>query len=169
MEAGNFFYLLSNFPELPKSYLEEALNSKYVYKEYPISYSASCEIFKESKLYNILLKQFDYVDANFLKVPSKTIYNWHMDKGRKCAINWPIVNDSKCLTLVKESTERQHIFQFEEVEYVNLKPTILNTTYPHSVINSTQTDRLILTVNVDEKCSYEELKLFLNTLDINEY
>ena len=171
MEAGNFFQHLNNFPALPSIYVEEALASNYGLADSTKIYSANSEIFKKSKFYKILLNQFGYVNADFLKVSSKTIYNWHRDKGRKCALNWPLISDTKNLTLIKDSTIKQQIFEFQEVEYVNLKPTLLNTTYSHCVINPTQTDRLILTVSVHENCSYENMKSFLNTLNIlkNDY
>ena len=169
MEAGKFFYHLKNLPDLPETFIEEALTAEYEHIKFPISYSANSMLFRQTKFYNILFQKFGYVDAKFLKVPGNTIYNWHIDRGRKCSLNWPIITNPKAITIFKESLEREHVFKFEEVDYTTMKPTLLNTVYPHCVINRWPTDRIVLSISVHGDSPYEDLKSFLETLQINEY
>lgn len=164
-----FFHHLTNLPKLPDFYAEEALSVEYQHLKYPRSYSAKSELFLKTKFCKVLFKSFGCVDARYLKVPGKTVYDWHIDNGRNCAINFPIINNSKAMTIYKEFDKKQNFFSCEEVDYTNFRPTILNTTYPHCVINTCSSERVILTVSVDKDALYEEVKLFLETLQINEY
>ena len=164
-----FFHHLSNLPKLPDFYTEDALSVEYEHIEYPLSYSANSEPFRKTKFYDVLFNKFGYADARYLKVPGKTVYSWHIDKGRKCAINWPIVNNTKAITIFRQIPTQDHIFGCEEVDYTNFRPTLLNTTYSHCVINPWPTERIILTVSVNKESSYEEVKSFLETLTIDEY
>ena len=75
MEAGKFFHHLTNLPELPECYIQEALTSKYEHIPYPISYSTNSQLFRQTKFYKTLYKKFKYVGAKFLKVPGNTVYN----------------------------------------------------------------------------------------------
>ena len=122
------------------------------------------ELLLKTKFCKILFDKFGYVDARFLKINPNTIYNWHIDKGRKCAINFPVVNNKKAITLFKQYEKREHIFSCYEVDYTDFRPTILDTTYPHCIINSWPEERIMLTVSTHKDCSYEEVKSFLETL-----
>ena len=92
-----------------------------------------------------------------------------MDKGRRCAINWVIKTNPKALTLFRDNAEWQAIHKIEEVDYIMYKPTLINTMHRHCVINCYPEERIILSVSVNERYSFDEVKEFLQSLDIKEY
>ena len=163
------FHHLVNLPALPEAIIREGLNSKFEYVEFPVTYSASSRLFKNSNFYKLLLDQFGLPHVAFLKNSPMSWYNWHMDKGRSCAINWVIKSNPKAMTLFRDTHDWQAIHEIEEVDYVLHCPTILDTTHRHCVINNGLEYRIILTVGVNEIHSYKEVNEFLQSLIIKEY
>lgn len=163
------FCKLSNLPKLSEKHFKEAFEAQYVHVEQPVSYSAPCEEFSKTKFFNTLCNRFGWVQAAFLKNEPMSFYNWHIDRGRNCAINWPIQSTDSAFTFYRDSYERRPIHFIERVDYELLTPTLIDTTFRHCVLNNSTQERIILTIALSDKFSYKEVKEFLQHLTITEY
>lgn len=163
------FQKLTNLPKLSEKYFNEAFESEYIHVEDPVSYNAKCIKFKNTKFYEMLCERFGWVDAVFLKNEPMTFYNWHIDKGRKCAINWPIKSSDNAFTFYRDSLERRPIHVMERVDYELFTPTLIDTTFRHCVLNNSPEERIILSIAFSDRYSYKEVKQFLQQLTITEY
>jgi hypothetical protein len=169
MIGSDRFQKLSNLPKLPEKYFKEALESEYVRIEDPVSYSTQCKEFSKSKFFNTLRGRFGWVEAVFLKNEPMSFYNWHIDKGRKCALNWPIQSSSDAFTFYRDSLEARPIHIMERVDYELFTPTLIDTTFRHCVLNNSMQERIILSIAISDRYSYKEVKQFLQELTITEY
>ena len=169
MIGSDRFHKLNNLPKLPEKYFKEAFESEYTHIEDPVSYSAECAQFKNTKFYQMLRSRFGWVDAAFLKNEPMTFYNWHIDKGRKCAINWPIQSSDSAFTFYRDSLERRPLHIMERVDYELYTPTLIDTTFRHCVLNNSMEERIILSIAISDKFYYKDVKQFLQQLTITEY
>lgn len=163
------FHKLSNLPKLPEKYFAEAFEAQYVHIEDPVSYSATCKEFSKSRFFNTLRGRFGWVDAAFLKNEPMSFYNWHIDKGRKCAINWPIQSTDSAFTFYRDSLERRPLHFVERVDYELLTPTLIDTSFRHCVLNNSTEERIILSIAISDRYTYKDVKQFLQQLTITEY
>lgn len=163
------FQKLTNLPKLSEKYFSEAFQSEYTYVEDPVSYSAPCKQFSQSKFFNTLRDRFGWIEAVFLKNEPMSFYNWHIDKGRKCALNWPIQSSDSAFTFYRDSLYHQPIHFMERVDYELFTPTLIDTTFRHCVLNNSPEERIILSIAISDRHSYKEVKQFLQQLTITEY
>jgi hypothetical protein len=173
------FFHLSNLPILSEKYITEALETDYQFTDYPNIYRGESS-FGHSGFCGLLKNRFGEVSANFCKNLPRSVYNWHIDSSRESAINWVIKTNPMAKTYYRneydndilthnrlKDNKRVLFFELEEVDYTILKPTLLNTTFNHMVINDSDEDRIILTVTVP--ATYHEIKEFINILTIGHY
>lgn len=162
------FYHFHDWPNLPESYIHESLNGEYTYSSVPTNYSLTPELFKNSKLRLLLRKKFGQVGCSYLKFPPMSIYNWHTDRFRNSSLNWVIQSGSGSITIYKKDETDNLFSDFEVVDYVPLKPTLINTSIKHCVINNSPIPRIILSVDISNDYSYEEMKDFLINIQKND-
>jgi hypothetical protein len=93
----------------------------------------------------------------------------HIDASRLCAINIPICNTEDSSTIFYEKDDTA-ILEYESRRILNLvksptkecfrftllKPTLINTTYPHSVINNGSNTRIIISWSILKSMSFQE-------------
>ena len=165
-------YYNLNWPELPQKYIDEACNSKFeLIHEPSILYWAPTS-FVESDLYKEISKKYRCGARYFLN-PPHTLYDWHVDNRRSCAINWVIKTNDKCTTLYREPipeaipvvNKRILLYNLTELMYDGHKPTLLNTKKEHCVINNSDNDRIILSVTIFDT-TYEDAQLYLKNLNV---
>lgn len=165
----NYFHHLINFPKLDEVYIDDALKSTYTFHEYPVSYSAGSLRFKNTNFFKLMKLKFGANNPSFIKLNPWTLYNWHTDKERNCAINWVLKSNPKASTLYKDTLERKHIHDIVEVDYRLLYPTILDTTHPHCVINNSDEERIILSLSIDRNFDYVSVRNYLSNIKVVNY
>lgn len=175
------FYHLTNLPPLSSDLIEEGLNADYYWNLNPNTFKSDAPSFKSTFFFKLLEKQFGICNASYIKNFPFMLYDWHMDQQRASSINWVIKTNPKASTFYRDYYEgdpfskkmaehgrRPLFWKLQEVNYTLFKPTILNTSVPHSVINNSSEERIILSVSV-HSASYDNLKDFLSHLMIDSY
>jgi hypothetical protein len=93
----------------------------------------------------------------------------HIDAQRFCAINIPIQNTKNSNTIFYKKDNNLDI-EYESRRIINLvkspteecfkftltKPTLINTTYPHSVINNSDKTRVIISWSVLKPMTFQD-------------
>lgn len=177
------FNCLKHFPDFPSHYVEEAEKRSY-------STQGVTELFVRNSLTafsgfsrcNFILnlqKQFKLSKniGNYFKFPARCGYDWHVDLGvRKCALNWLVKSDGNYLTLFRNRkdsttswyrTEGTLYYDFEVAEYELYKPTLLDVTYEHCVINHSNSERIIYTMDIN--APFDEVNEYLMNLKVEKY
>lgn len=161
------FCHLTNIERIPEPYVREAINAKYELLYKPTRIKASSN-FEKSSLVNLIKKKFRGVQAEYLKNSPRSIYDWHTDIGRQCSINWVLKSNPRAVTMYRTKHEvpdgvKSFTYDLHEVDYTLYRPTIINTTKEHCVINPSDTERIILSLTVFDY-SYEEVRDYLLTI-----
>ena len=170
--------LLPHFPDLPEKYYQEYKNSTYNLEFHPNVLSGACS-FENSKLAKRINEQFNLqIWSRFHKMPSRTMYDWHKDRGgRQCALNWIIKEtpNSYCFfgnhktefhTEEKYSGDLIYFYDIDSVEYVWKKPTLLNVRNRHLIVNNSDEDRIIMSVSLS--VDYKTALKYLNGIQVTE-
>lgn len=164
-----FHTQLYNLPSLPDHIIQEALDSSYTPKQQPYNYSAIATAMMNTEFYKNLSSVFGKVDCDYLQNKPNSLYDWHTDLNRTCAINWPIKTNPGALTLIRYEYNKPFFWNLEQVQYELYKPTILNTEKFHCVINNHTDDRIILSISIQSKNGYNEVVEYLQNLKIDKY
>jgi hypothetical protein len=160
------YHCLKEFANIPFHVVEEAKRATYEMGRYPNVLKAGSS-FNHSSIMKSLRKQFgDNVGGIYIKNNPWSFYDWHIDMNRQCSINWLLKTNSNALTLHREKTEPERlnsiIYNIFPVEYVLYKPTIMDTTVEHCVINSSDEERIIFSVSLD--VPFNDVKGFLSVV-----
>jgi len=158
------FSHLHNITECPS--LEEALRSKYIVGYKPNQLKAPSS-FNNSRIVATLQAKFGKCGGVFIKNDPWSLYDWHTDIGRQCSINWVLKTNSRATTLFRDHIpapegHKSLTYKITEVNYVVGKPTILDTTKEHCVINASDEERIIFSLSID--ASFNEVKEFLSVV-----
>jgi len=159
----NKFFCLRNFPDLDSKYIEEGLNGKYNQNFKPHVFRSWCT-YDESDFAKELKFKFVNVRSTWLMNPPWTLYDWHTDVGRSCSINIPIKMPDRAAAYVKDQLVpeiKTKYFKLTEVEYILNKPTILNVSQEHCVVNPTNETRIILSISFEGDVKYEDILNYL--------
>ena len=175
------FYHLTNLPPLSNDLIDEGLNGNFFWSLNPNTFKSDAPLFKSTIFFKLLERQFGICNASYLKNFPYMLYDWHTDQQRSASINWALKTNPKASTFYRdyyendpfskkmaENGRRPLFWKLQEVDYTLYRPTLLNTSVPHSVINNSTEERIILSVSV-HSASYNELKDFLSHLMINSY
>ena len=162
------YYTLNNISECPS--LEEALRSKYIvgYVGKHLNQGGSTMLkapssFNNSKIVATLQAKFGKCGGVFIKNEPWSYYDWHTDIGRQCSINWVMKTNSKAITLFRDYIPHKSLdYKITEVNYTIGKPTILDTTKEHCVINPSDEERIIFSLSLD--APFNEVKEFLSVV-----
>lgn len=119
-------------------------------------------------------EQFPCLKANYhiLKLSPGAMIRQHVDSLRNCALNIPLFNCEETVTTVYKSlNSSDYIFTPTKINGIDVieneleydwsytlnKPTIFNTSYPHSVKNNSVTyDRITLNWGISNDYTFEE-------------
>ena len=164
-------YYNLDWSELPQKYIDEGLNAEFQLIHQPSILYCAPTSFIHSDLYKEISKKYRCGARYFLN-PPHTLYDWHTDNKRSCAINWVIKTNDKCTTLYRKSipeaipvvNKRSLLYNLTEVLYNGHKPTLLNTKEEHCVINNSDDGRVILSLTIFDT-TYDEALEFLKQLD----
>lgn len=163
------FACLHNLPKFPQKCIEEALKANYtqVYKPDLLRAFSS---FNNTSFVRNLQDRFGKCGGMYLKNMPMTYYDWHIDMNRTCSINWLLTNTGGS-ALYREhipSNEGKSItYKISKVEYELHKPTMLDVTKEHCVINDTHEERIIFSLSFT--APYNEVYNYLSSIDITDY
>ena len=164
-----FHTQLYNLPALPAYVIQEALESTFIPKQQPYNYSAVATAMMDTVFYKDLVNVFGKVDCDYLQNKPNSLYDWHTDLNRTCAINWVIKTNPGALTLIRYEYSKPFFWNLEQVQYELYKPTVLNTGKFHCVINNYNDDRIILSMSIYSKNGYTDVVEYLQNLKIDNY
>lgn len=148
------------------------MTAQYKLNMNPNDYRAGTS-FNNSKFVKLLKENIGDVSALWIKNPPNSLYDWHIDKNvRQCSINFPInITGGRAFYRTKHNNTEEYkslYYTLDEVRYILHKPTILNVKNEHCVMNTSDEERIILSICVRES-SYNETVNFLKTINISEY
>lgn len=95
--------------------------------------------------------------ALLFKLPAHTFYGWHIDRLRKCAINFEL-NETISSTYFGKQNEREIYDNLVKLNYDG-RYVLLNTTEHHCVANLGK-ERILFSLGFNNT-SYEEVKEYL--------
>ena len=174
---NKFFTHLTNLPALPDNIIQEGLNCNFKLISEPSRLYVGQTNFNNTNFYKQLQSIFGYVETSYRYTPPNSVYDWHIDKRRNCAILWPIKNNSGAGTFYREVTinsvqdgnnNKNMFYDLTELDYTMYSPTLLNTTYEHCVINNYNEPRIVLSVSLFD-ISYEDAIPLLQNINCQNY
>jgi hypothetical protein len=176
MNQEDCFYHLDKFPDLPQQYMQEGLTVEYqhAYGDGHTDanlYEAHSKIVQSDFIKALNLKYFTKNTGSvectavplYLKNEPMQGYEWHVDEIRTCAINFLITDSSVACTMFRKKINSFYFKIMGTVPYVVGRPFLFNTQIEHTVLNTTNEDRIILSVGLYGP-SYYEVKEFLSKI-----
>jgi len=170
-----------NLPCLPDDVIQEALTIEYTILEHPHIIRSTAHKFKETEFFRKFSLAFDDCNASYMKFFPNSFYDWHIDRGRKCGINWVIKTNPRSSAFFRSHYNSGVLYhnrvaqkapvlywKLEEVDYTLYKPTLMNTDFEHCVVNNYPEERIILTLNSKDG-TYSDIKEWLQNLKIDQY
>jgi hypothetical protein len=114
---------------------------------------------------------------NVYKHPPNYSVPIHIDADRFCAINIPICNTDQSSTIFYHKNQNTEI-EYDSHRILNLvkspveecfrftltKPTLINTTYPHSVVNNSSETRIIISWSVLRPMTFQECLMSMSKM-----
>ena len=158
-----------DFPTLPDFIIQEGLTGIYKKYQTPYSFAAVASHIKNSNFYKALGNTFGEISVDYFKNEPNSLYDWHVDYKRSCSINWVIKTGPGALTFFKTNYVKPFFWDLEKVHYELYKPTVLDTTKNHCVINNSDEERIILSISIFKKNSYIEVVDYLQNLSSKDY
>ena len=149
------YYCADLIPDIDERYVTEAIFSKYTLHHQPNDLRANSS-FNSTEFMRLLQKNLGRVSCLYLKNPPSSLYDWHIDRkeARLCSINIPIRNENSYAyfreLIPGEEGKRSIMYKLDPVKYVLYKPTVLNVSNEHCVINNSDKERIILSLSVHE-------------------
>jgi len=166
---NDFHTCFSNFPILPNSIIEEANNSNYKKCEHPYSFSAVAMAIRDTVFYKNLSSVFGDISADYIKNEPNSLYDWHTDFNRSCSVNWVIKTSPSAFTFFRSNRREPFFWDLEQVKYDLYKPTVLDTTKNHCIINNHHKERIIMSISIYKKKAYNDVVDYFKNLSIDSY
>jgi hypothetical protein len=142
--------------------VNEAMRANYELGHLPNQLKAPSS-FNNSQMMKQLRNEFGQVGGMYLKNHPWSYYDWHIDMGRKCSLNWLIKTTDTAQTLYRERLEPDRktsiIYNIYPVEYCLYKPTLMDVTSEHCVINPSPDERIIFSLSLNVE--FDVVKDFL--------
>jgi len=160
------FHHLNNLPVINARYVVEALHANYELSYKPNQIKASSS-FNNNVLVKSIQNKFGKCGGVYIKNMPWSYYDWHTDIGRQCSINWVLKSSPTALTLFRNKIDapegmRSIMYDITEIDYVMFKPTLLNTTHEHCVINASDHERIIFSLSIN--APFNDVKEFLSVV-----
>jgi hypothetical protein len=168
------YYYHLDLPNLPEKYIIEGINAKYELNKFPRLYWAN-STFNETNFFKQVNEKFGDCYVKYYLNPPDSFYDWHVDQNRYCTINWIVKTNKEASTLYREPIEGANegrdpiFFHVNELKYRNHKPTLLNATHEHCVVNNFPDTRIILSMSLFKPTRYEDVIIFLQNMKCDEY
>jgi hypothetical protein len=163
-----YFHRL-DLPVLDDFFIQESLTAKFEIIATPSSLNRANSSFFRTNFSKLIDSTFGKCGSSFHKHPAHSLYDWHIDNKRECAVVWVIQTDPQATTLYREAvTNTRLMYNITEVDYTLYKPMLLNTKYEHCVINNSDTDRITLNMSIFNT-SYKQALEFFQNLKIKDY
>lgn len=169
------FSFFPHLPDLDFFYAEEAKNSTQftTYHVVPISgirvnTTQAPTAFESTQFMQDLRAEFGHARTHYLRVDGMHSYDWHTDSARKAAILFLLNDVGTAFTLFRQPIDERnsHILP---VPYTLLRPTLLDVSVSHCVINLTTQPRYALTVGFSLDVTYKDVKQYLNQYQTTKY
>lgn len=161
---------LYNLPQFPAQCIREATTAKYTQAYNPDQLRAFSS-FNSTPFVANLQKEFGQCGGLYMKNLPMSYYDWHIDMGRQCSINWLLQNVGGSAfyreEVVPPRGKKSITYKLTKVEYQLYKPTILDVTRYHCVINDTQEDRIIFSLSIN--APFSDVHKYLSSLEIPDY
>jgi hypothetical protein len=171
----NCYSFFPHLPSLSESYVGEAVNlaNFTTYHRIPgtditVNTTQAKTSFENTQFIADLKHEFGSVRTHYLRVDGMHSYDWHTDSARKAAILFLLNDVGSAFTLFKEEIDNRNS-RLLRVPYTLLRPTLLDVTIPHCVINLSDTPRYALTVGFDLSVTYTQMREFLNQYSTSQY
>ena len=170
----DFYYCCEHLPEIDQSIVSEALATEYVKTSQPNEFVApAISSFAQTHFFNKLRADLKCSYPMYKKTPSNTLYDWHMDgkldnpNRRKCSINIPLMFAEHAGVFFRTAREGT-FYDVHRAKYVLYKPTLLNVSHEHCVINDSDSDRIVLNLSINY-FSYTDTVEYFKNLKIDSY
>lgn len=166
--SSKYFYHL-DLPSLDNYFIQEAYNSDFELVKTPSSLIRANSSFLFNNFSKMVSSSLGEVGTSYHKQLPHSLYDWHVDNNRSCAILWIIKTNPQANTFYREAVpDTRLMYNITEVDYTIYKPTLLNTKYEHCVINNGDEDRITLNMSIFNT-PYEKALEFFQNLKINSY
>jgi hypothetical protein len=163
------FFQHLDLPILDNFFIQEAFKSEFVLVNTPSSLIRSHSSFMVNNFSKMISSSLGKVGTSYHKQLPHSLYDWHIDNNRSCAILWVIQTNPQAKTFYREAvSDTTLMYNITEVDYTLCKPTLLNTKYEHCVINNSDEDRITLNMSIFDT-PYEKALEFFQNLKINSY
>lgn len=169
------YTFFSHLPDLDPFYAEEAKNSTQftTYHVVPISgirvnTTQAPTTFETTRFMQDLRSEFGHARTHYLRVDGMHSYDWHTDSARKAAILFLLNDVGSAFTLFRQQIDERNS-RLIQVPYQVLRPTLLDVTVSHTVINLSNQPRYALTVGFDLDVTYQQVKEFLHKYRTEQY
>lgn len=164
-----------HLPDLDQCYVEEAKNSES-FSTYHVVPTSGIRVnttqaptsFEHTKFMQDLRAEFGHARTHYLRVDGMHSYDWHTDSARKAAMIFLLNDVGNAFTLFRNSIDERNS-ELVQVPYTLLRPTLLDVTVSHCVINLSDQPRFALTVGFDLDVTYTQVKLFLEKYQTAKY
>jgi hypothetical protein len=164
------FFQILNLPPFPEKYIKEAYTAKYTQMYSPDQLRAFSS-FNNTKFVKMMQDKFGVRGGLYMKNTPMSYYDWHTDMGRQCSLNWLLQNNcGKAFyreNINSSAGSKSITYNLTKIDYTLYKPTLLNVTKEHCVINDTTEDRIIFSMSID--VPFEEVLQYLSTTVIDDY
>jgi len=143
---------LDNFPEIPELFVNLAATAQYRDVAPPglpavPALMAPCN-FKNSKFCGLLNQQFGTeVTSSFIRNPPNTVFDWRADFGSSCAVTFVLSDIPHLIYFVEHSDSRLNV-PIESVGTHLRRPTVVDATQRHCVVNHSDQARYMLHVGI---------------------
>ena len=168
MSNNDNFSVMEHLPILPAVYTKEAFSGEFVYTQSPFVYTTPASLFTKTQFYKTLENQFGLIKCKYLKNPPNSLYDWHCDRSRHCALNWIVKTTPDARTFYRSENKHKFFWDLDQVDYRESYPTLLNTKNEHCVYNNSTEERIILSLSICDY-PYHQVREFLKLLDITAY
>ena len=172
MEA--FYYCCEHLPDIGQTIVGEALTTEYVKTSQPNEFVATVmSSFAQTHFFKQLRADLKCSYPMYKKTPSNTLYDWHVDglpdnlSRRKCSINIPLTVSEHAGVFFRTALEGT-FYNVHRAKYVLYKPTLLNVSHEHCVINDSDSDRIVLNLSINY-FSYTDTVEYFKNLRLDDY
>lgn len=169
------YYRHLDLPPLPDRYIQEGLNANYKVIEKPRLIWAR-STFDETDFFKEINEHFGRCYVKYYFNPPDSLYDWHVDSNRHCAINWVVKTNPEARAIFREPStdlnqglKKPIFYDIHELKYQGSSPTILNATYEHCIANNYPDTRIILTMSVFKPATYHEVLDFILNMKCKDY
>lgn len=148
------YYCFEDSLEIDQVYVNEALAAQYTWSHRPHQLRAFSS-FNNSNIVKRIREEFGSdIGGLYLKNLPSSYYDWHVDIKRQCSLNWLITPPNGSLTLYRKLIDplegnKSIMYETQIVKYVPYKPTLLDVTKEHCVINHSNSERIIFSLSMD--------------------